>query len=303
MTRRLLHPAGALLCALLFFVVPVNAQELDADITVNASKIQGTNNSVFSTLEADLREFLNTRKWTNGQYSNLEKIACSFTLIVNEYTDDGTFQCELIVQSSRPVYNASYSTTVFSFRDTEVAFSYVEHDHLEFADDIISNNLTAVFAYYAYLIIGLDLDTFALKGGTEVLQKAENVVNNAQMLDASGWKAFDDDKNRYALINDYLNGSLEPLRQLQYDYHLGGLDEMAQNAERGRSNITKALSLLQKAKSNKPLSALPGLFTEIKQDELLNIYSKGTSKEKESVSDLLTNVNPSLSNEWDDLKK
>lgn len=303
--RSLSHFAALALCTLLLVLSPLSAgaQELDANVVVNASKIQGTNTSVFTTLESSIREFLNTRKWSNAQYSNREKIACSFSIIVNQYEDEGTFQCELIVQCNRPVYNSSYTTTVFNFRDTEFAFNYVEHDKLEFTDDIIDNNLTAVLAYYAYLIIGLDMDTFALKGGTDILQKAENVVNNAQMLDTNGWKAFEDDKNRHALINDYMNGSLEPLRQLMYDYHLGGLDEMAQNADRGRGNITKALELLQKAKENKPLSALPGLFTEIKQDELLNIYSKGTSKEKESVSKILTNVNPSLSNEWDELKK
>lgn len=279
------------------------AQELDAKVVVNASKIQGTDNAVFTTLETAISEFLNTRKWSNAQYSNREKITCSFNFIVNEYANEGTFSCELIVQSNRPVFNTSYNTVVFSFRDPAVAFSYVEFDKLEFSDDVVSNNLTAVLAYYAYLIIGLDMDTFAPKGGTDILLKAENVVNNAQMLDVAGWKAFDDDKNRHAIINDYMNGSLEPLRQLLYDYHRGGLDEMAQNAERGRGNITTALALLQKAKDNKPMSALPGLFTEIKQDELLNIYSKGTTKEKEDVSKILSNVNPSLSNEWEEMKK
>ncbi len=279
------------------------AQELDAKVVVNASKIQGTDNAVFTTLETAISEFLNTRKWSNAQYSNREKIACSFNFIVNEYANEGTFSCELIVQSNRPVFNTSYNTVVFSFRDPAVTFSYVEFDKLEFSDDVVSNNLTAVLAYYAYLIIGLDMDTFAPKGGTDILLKAENVVNNAQMLDVAGWKAFDDDKNRHAIINDYMNGSLEPLRQLLYDYHRGGLDEMAQNAERGRGNITTALALLQKAKDNKPMSALPGLFTEIKQDELLNIYSKGTTKEKDDVSKILSNVNPSLSNEWEEMKK
>ena len=288
-----------------FFVgrmTSASAQELDAKVVINSSKIQGTENSVFSTLEAAITEFLNTRKWSNAQYSNREKISCSFNFIVNQYANEGAFDCELLVQSNRPVFNTSYNTVVFSFRDTEVAFNYVEHDKLEFADDIVNNNLTAVLAYYAYLIIGLDMDTFAPKGGTDILMKAENVVNNAQMLDVGGWKAFDNDKNRHAIINDYTNGSLEPLRQLLYDYHRGGLDEMAQNAERGRGNITTALAQLQKAKENKPLSALPGLFTEIKQDELLNIYSKGTAKEKEDVSKILTNVNPSLTNEWEEIK-
>lgn len=291
--------------ALLLTVAPshLEAQELDAKVVINHSKIQGTDNSVFSTLETAISEFINTRKWSNAQYSNREKIVCSFNFIVNQYSDDGKFDCELLIQSSRPVFNTSYNTTVFSFRDKDVSFDYIEYDKLEYTDEMVSNNLTAILAYYAYLIIGLDLDTFAPKGGSDILLKAENVVNNAQMLDVDGWKAFDDDKNRHALVNDYMNGSLEPLRQLMYDYHRNGLDEMAQNAERGRGNITTALALLQKAKDNKPLSALPGLFTEIKQDELINIYSKGTTKEKEDVSKILSNVNPSLTNEWDEIKK
>ena len=279
------------------------AQELEAKVVVNHSKIQGTNTSVFTTLQEAMTEFINTRKWTNAQYTQRERIACSFNLIVNEYNDEGRFGCSLMVQANRPVYNASYNTTVFNFNDNAVDFNYIEHDKLEFSDEIIDNNLTAVLAYYAYLIIGLDMDTFAPKGGTEILQKAENVVNNAQMIGEDGWKAFGDSKNRHALVNDYMNGALEPYRQLIYDYHRKGLDEMAQNAERGRSNITTSLTLLEKAHQDKPMSVLPQLFTEIKKDELLGIYSKGTSKEKEEVARRLTLVNPSYSSDWEELKK
>ena len=279
------------------------AQELEAKVVVNHSKIQGTNTSVFTTLQEAMTEFLNTRKWSNAQYTTREKIACSFNLIVNEYSDDGRFGCSLMVQANRPVYNASYNTTVFNFNDNAVDFNYIEHDKLEFSDDIVDNNLTAVLAYYAYLIIGLDMDTFAPKGGTDVLNKAENVVNNAQMLGEDGWKAFGDSKNRHALINDYMNGAMEPYRQLCYDYHRKGLDEMAQNAERGRSNITTSLALLEKARQDKPMSALPQLFTEIKKDELLGIYSKGTAKEKEEVVRILSLVNPSYSSDWEEMKK
>ena len=279
------------------------AQELEAKVVVNHSKIQGTNTSVFTTLQEAMTEFINTRKWTNAQYTQRERIACSFNLIVNEYNDEGRFGCSLMVQANRPVYNASYNTTVFNFNDNAVDFNYIEHDKLEFSDEIIDNNLTAVLAYYAYLIIGLDMDTFAPKGGTEILQKAENVVNNAQMIGEDGWKAFGDSKNRHALVNDYMNGALEPYRQLIYDYHRKGLDEMAQNAERGRSNITIALALLEKAKQDKPMSVLPQLFTEIKRDELLNIYSKGTTKEKEEVIRILSLVNPSLTGDWENIKE
>ncbi|MBO5678546.1 MAG: DUF4835 family protein [Bacteroidaceae bacterium] len=281
----------------------LQAQELEAKVVVNHSKIQGTNTSVFTTLQEAVTEFLNTRKWSNSQYTARERIACSFNLIVNEYSDDGRFGCSLMVQANRPVYNASYNTTVLNFNDNAVDFNYIEHDKLEFSDDMIDNNLTAVLAYYAYLIIGLDMDTFAPKGGTDILHKAENVVNNAQMLNEDGWKAFGDSKNRHAIINDYMNGGMEPYRQLLYDYHRKGLDEMAQNAERGRSNITTSLAQLEKCKQDKPMSVLPQLFTEIKKDELLNIYSKGTSKEKEEVCRILSLVNPSLTSDWEKMKE
>ncbi len=288
---------------ILCFPKHITAQELEAKVVVNHSKIQGTNNSVFTTLQEAITEFLNNRKWSTAQYTLRERITCSFNLIVNEYTDDGRFDCSLMIQANRPVYNASYNTTVFNFNDNAVDFNYIEHDKLEFSDDIIDNNLTAVLAYYAYLIIGLDMDTFAAKGGSEVLHKAENVVNNAQMIGEDGWKAFDDSKNRHALINDYMNGAMEPYRQLLYDYHRKGLDEMAQNAERGRSNITTSLTLLEKVKQDKPMSILPQLFTEIKKDELLNVYSKGTTKEKEEVCRILSLVNPSLTSDWEKIKK
>ena len=301
MTKHITRYIMALLVALCS--MHVTAQELEAKVVVNHQKIQGTNTSVFTTLQEAMTEFINTRKWTNAQYTQRERIACSFNLIVNEYNDEGRFGCSLMVQANRPVYNASYNTTVFNFNDNAVDFNYIEHDKLEFSDEIIDNNLTAVLAYYAYLIIGLDMDTFAPKGGTEILQKAENVVNNAQMIGEDGWKAFGDSKNRHALVNDYMNGALEPYRQLIYDYHRKGLDEMAQNAERGRSNITIALALLEKAKQDKPMSVLPQLFTEIKRDELLNIYSKGTTKEKEEVIRILSLVNPSLTGDWEKIKE
>ena len=301
MTKHITRYIMALLVALCS--MHVTAQELEAKVVVNHQKIQGTNTSVFTTLQESITEFMNTRKWTNAQYATREKIVCSFNLIVNEYSDDGRFACNLMVQSNRPVYNASYNTTVFNFNDVAVNFNYIEHDKLEFADEMIDNNLTAVLAYYAYLIIGLDMETFALKGGTDILHKAENVVNNAQMIGEDGWKAFGDSKNRHALVNDYMNGAMEPYRQLMYDYHRKGLDEMAQNAERGRSNITTSLTLLEKARQEKSMSALPQLFTEIKKDELLGIYSKGTTKEKEEVVRILSYVNPSYTSDWEEMKK
>ena len=159
-------------------------------------------------------------------------------------------------------------------------------------------------AYYAYLIIGLDLETFSPKGGEEILQKCMYLVNNAQNLEYPGWKSFDDSRNRFAIINDYLDGGMEPLRQLQYDYYRKGLDTMAENPERGRSEITAALSLLDEAHKNKPLSLLPQIWTDYKKDELASIYNgKGTQKEKEKIYEMLFNINASQSNAWDLIKK
>lgn len=286
-------------------LMPLNthAQELDCKVVINSQKIQGTNKEVFKTLETALTEFMNTRKWTNQQYSQHERISCSFNITVNQYNNDGSFVCDIMVQSNRPVFNSSYNTTVFNFKDSEFAFTYKEFDQLEFKEDMLDNNLTAVMAYYALLIIGMDMDTFAPQGGTEVLQRVTSIVNNAEMLNATGWKAFDSDRNRHAIINDYLDGGMAPLRQLMYDYYRKGLDEMATNAERGRTNITTALTKLKEAKENKPLSALPVIWTDIKKDELVNIYSKGSQKEKEDISTMMSEINPSQSTSWNNIKK
>lgn len=280
----------------------IPAQELEAKVVINSQKIQGTSKEVFKTLETALTEFLNDRKWTNQQYATQERITCSFNITVNQYSDDGNFVCDLMVQSNRPIFNSTYNTTVFNFKDTDFSFTYQEFDQLNFQEEMLDNNLTAVMAYYALLIIGMDMDTYAPQGGTEVLQRVMNIVNNAEMLNATGWKAFDSDRNRYAIINDYMDGGMTPLRQLMYDYYRKGLDEMANNAERGRTNITAALSQLKEAKEKKPLSALPVIWTDIKKDELVNIYSKGTQKEREDISTMMSDINPSQSNSWNKIK-
>ena len=176
---------------------------------------------------------------------------------------------------------------------------------MNYNDQTIDNQLTALFAYYAYLIIGIDLDSFSLYGGTDILQLCMNLTNNAQDLGYSGWKAFETDKNRFAIINDYLDESMKPFRKLQYDYYRNGLDEMSTNAERGRTNITTALEEnLKKAHEDKPLSILPQIWTDYKKDELANVYKgKGTQKEKESAYDILLGINASQSNYWDKIKQ
>ena len=296
--------AGLLFC-LAFLLMPfrAQAQELNPTLTINTSKIQGTDKDVFKSLESAIKEFLTHQVWTEYHFADNERIQCSFNLIVNQYEkESGKMNCELTVQSNRPVYGSTYNTTVFNFRDTEVEFSYTEQDRIEYSPGITpDNNLTAILAYYSLLIIGLDFDTMSPNGGTDILRQVENIAAGAQSL-GSGWRSFDTKANRYSIINDYMNGTLAAFRQLQYKYHRQGLDDMTANADRGRATITESLSLLQQTRQAKSTSALPTLFTEIKKNELISIYSEGISKEKQQVKELLSQINPSLSNDWNTIK-
>ena len=295
--------AGGLLCC---SPSTISAQELQAKITINHAQISGTEKGVFDNLQQTLQQFVNNRQWTHLQFQKNERIICNFNITVTKYDrDQNLFTCKALIQANRPVFNSAYTSTLYNNVDDNFTFRFAEYDQLEFNEQQIDNQLTALFAYYAYLIIGIDLDSFAPKGGEDILQRCMNLTNNAQNLDYPGWKAFADDRNRYAIISDYLDGALEPFRQLQYDYYRKGLDEMANNAERGRTEITSALETgLKKAKENRPLSLLPQIWTDFKKDELANIYrGKGTQKEKESIYELLFSINPSQNKYWDQVKE
>lgn len=283
-----------------FLFCPATAQELDARVSINRQQVQGSSNSVFETLEKAITEFLNETRWTGLQFRQSERISCNFSITVKKYSEaDNSFEGSLIVQSTRPVFDSNYTTTLFSTNDPQFNFTYQEFDQLNFRADMIDNNLTAMLAYYAYLIIGLDMDAMASLGGTEYLQTAQTIVNGAQSLQAKGWKAFEDTKNRHAIITDLLDGGMEPFRKMIYTYHREGLDVMAENPERGRAGITRAIELLKQAKDNKAMSAWPQLFTEFKRDELLGIYKgKGAAKEKEAVVEILRRINASQNSYW-----
>ena len=294
--------AGLLCCS----PSTISAQELQAKITINHAQISGTEKGVFDNLQQTLQQFVNNRQWTHLQFQKNERIICNFNITVTKYDrDQNLFTCKALIQANRPVFNSAYTSTLYNNVDDNFTFRFAEYDQLEFNEQQIDNQLTALFAYYAYLIIGIDLDSFAPKGGEDILQRCMNLANNAQNLDYPGWKAFSDDRNRYAIISDYLDGALEPFRQLQYDYYRKGLDEMANNTERGRTEITAALETgLKKAKENRPLSLLPQIWTDFKKDELANIYrGKGTQKEKENIYELLFSINPSQNKYWDQIKE
>ena len=279
-----------------------SAQELQVKVTINHSQISGTDKSVFDNLQQTLEQFINDRQWTELQFQENERIQCNLNLTVQKYNrDESQFECTALIQANRPVYNASYTTTLYNNRDANFHFQFAQFDQLNFTEQTIDNQLTALLAYYAYLIIGLDLDSFSPLGGTDVLQRCMQLVNNAQDLGYPGWKSFEDSRNRFAIINDYLDEQMKPFRQLQYDYYRKGLDEMANNAERGRTEISTALEeQLKKAHDNKPLSLLPQIWTDYKKDERVNIYKgKGTQKEKQAVYELLSSINASQNTAWE----
>ncbi len=287
-------------------VLGINAQELQVKVNVNHSKIQGTDASVFENLQQTMEQFMNERTWTELQFQKNERIQVNLNVTVNKYNrDENRFECTALIQANRPVYNSTYVSTLYNNRDASFNFDFQQFDQLNFAEENIDNQLTALLAYYAMLLIGLDLDSFSPMGGTDVLQRCLVLVNNAQNLGFPGWKSFEDNRNRFAIINDYLDEAMKPFRQLQYDYYRKGLDEMANNAERGRSEISTALENdLQKAHQDKPLSLLPQIWTDYKKDELASIYKgKGTQKEKQRIYDLLMAMNASQNNTWEKITK
>ena len=284
-------------------VASAEGEELNATVNLNASKVQGTNTEVFTMLQDALAEFINSRKWTSNTYEENERIMCSFNFVVNSYSNDGSFDCSLMVQAVRPVFGSSYNSLLFKYEDASIKFKYQPYDRLEFIEDNLDNNLTAVVAFYVYTIIGMDLDSMGELGGSEFLNKALTIANNAQNLGDAGWRVGSNSNNRCSIIDDYMNGALEPVRRLMYKYHRLGLDTMFKDADNGRKAITESIALLNKAYEDRPMAYFTKLFTEYKVDEIVNVYSKCTPDEKRDVVKILTEINPSLSSEWDKITK
>ncbi|MDR2121222.1 MAG: DUF4835 family protein [Tannerella sp.] len=289
----------------LLFAMGIQAQssEVNVRLTINSDKIQGTNKQIFTTLQTALNEFANNKKWTNATFALNERIDCTFTIILNEMADN-RFAGEIQVLARRPVFNSAYTTTIFNFRDTQFDFEYTEFEPLEYTENTIESNLTATIVFYIYTILGLDFDSFAPKGGTAFLQEAQHIVTLAQsQMGWSGWKAFDSDRNRHALATALTENNGESFRQFWYDYHRKGLDEMAANADRGRTNIIAALPALTTFKTARPNSVLLQVFSDAKLDEVIAIYSKATTQEKQEGYKMLSNLYPAESIRLEAIKK
>ena len=278
------------------------AQELNCNININSEQVEGSNKSVFVTLKKSISEFVNNRKWTELTYANTERIECTMNIIVKKMDID-VFTAEIQVQSRRPVYNSSYYSTLFNFKDNNFTFKYKEFDQLEMNENTITSNLTAVLAYYAYIIIGYDMDSYSRLGGTPYFLAAENIVNSAQGADLTGWKAFESPKNRYALVNNLTDEAFKKFRSFVYDYHRLGLDEMTSNSANTRGKIAEGLPLIREANRARPSAIIISTFMDAKSDELVNIFSKGNQKEKTDAVEILSDVNPTQTSRYEKILK
>jgi hypothetical protein len=280
-----------LLFALTIQPQKLSAQELNARIQVNSSQIQSTDKSVYETLQKALFEFLNNRIWTNNVFNIEERIEVNFMLNITKQNSADEFEGTLQINSSRPAFNSGYSSPIFVYLDNNVKFQYQEGESLEF-NESTHNELTSLFAYYVYLVIGYDYDTFSSLGGTEYFQIAEKIVSNAQSSTSSGWKSFENRKNRYWLVENLLNQVYSAVREYYYSYHRKGIDEMQNNVSDGRTIIAEGLNDLLKVHRSKPSSFVMQILFDAKRDELINILSESPSSEAMRAYNLLKELDP-----------
>ena len=295
-----------LLCLGLLSIAPAltEAQELNARVTINSDQVQATNKQVFTTLQNALTEFINNKTWTDATFAINERIECSMTILITEIVSDNSFKGEIQVQARRPVYNSSYTTTLLNHRDTEFSFDYTEFEPLEYTENVLNSNLIATVVFYIYTILGLDFDSFSPQGGSAFLQQAQQIVSLAQAQTSwTGWKAFENDRNRHALATALQDNTSEAFREMWYNYHRKGLDEMAANPDRGRTTIIGLLPVLEQVKSTRPTSPLLQMFADAKLDEVVLIYSKATTQEKQEGYKMLSNLYPALTNRMESLKQ
>lgn len=278
------------LAPLLGLLPPAGAQELNCDVTVNTDQVQG-NSSVFQTLQDAIREYMNNTHFTNDQYAVNERIDCRLFFTIVEYAD-GVMKGDLQIQSSRPVYNSTYTTTLLNFKDTNIEFAYQEGEPLNFTVNTMENQLTAILNFYAYLVIALDRDSFAPHGGEEAFDRLKMIVQMAQSSGEGGWKAFEDKKNRSAVLSAFTDPGTSGLRDMMYDFHRTGLDEMFLSPDKGRAKITETLSNLQKVYDVDPMSVGLSMFKDAKLDELVNIYTKASQTERDKIVELLSPLYP-----------
>lgn len=283
--------SGILFFLLFVFSISVEAQELNCSVEINSQQVEGSNKDVFTTLQEAVSDYMNTTKWSNAQFAANEKIECKLFFTIKSYENE-LMSGDLQIQSTRPVYNSSYTTTLINFKDDKVEFTYRLNEPLIYSENTMESNLTAILNFYAFMILAIDFDSFSPRGGEQFYEKADAVVQMAQSSGESGWKAFEDNKNRSAVLTAYTQPSTAGIRDLLYQYHRSGLDEMSLSPDKGRAKITESLKYIKNVFDAAPMSVALSMFRDAKLDELVNVYSKAQQTEREDVYELLYQIYP-----------
>lgn len=284
---------------LLFATISLG-QELRCNITVIAELTGNENNTVFRTLEQQLTEFVNNTKWTEKNYKQNEQIDCSMVITVASYSND-SFSGSIQVQSSRPVFNSTYNTPIYNFNDKDFNFKYLEFQNLVFNPNQYESNLISVLAFHIYMILGLDADSFEFNGGLPYLKQAQIIANYSQQAGA-GWTLQSGPQSRFALVDNLLSPTFEEYRSTMYNYHINGLDLMAEDPRLGKEQIAVHLQQLRRMHSRRPNSFLMRVFFDAKADEITDIYAGGPSVNIADLSDLLNTIAPMYSTKWSSIR-
>ncbi|MCQ2310246.1 MAG: DUF4835 family protein [Paludibacteraceae bacterium] len=297
-----------LVYSLLLLSCVLSAQELNCNVIINHDQVQGTNVQIFTTLEQSIREFINTQRWTDMTVAEQERIECTIMIIVSQVSTDGLFTAQFQVQSRRPVYKTGYQSTLVNMQDNDCSFQYQEFDRLEFQPNQFTSNLSSLLAFYCYYIIAMDADSYSKMGGKPYFQQCENIVTVAQSAsigdsELAGWKAMSNNKNRYALINQMQDQAFQGFREYIYTYHRLGLDIMSDNVANGRARIAQDIEVLREANRARPATYVVYTFMDAKNDELVQLFSKGTDEEKKKVYDVCMAVDPTRQEQYDKINK
>ncbi|MEM1405878.1 MAG: DUF4835 family protein [Bacteroidota bacterium] len=289
---------------LILFWSALNAQEFNCRVTVNADQVQSSERSVFTDMENAFTQFINNREWTNDNFQNFEKIKCNMIITLeNTQTSIGNFQANVQIQSARPVYGSDYESILLNFADRDWQFEYVEAQPLQYNDNTFQANLTSILAYYVYIMLGLDYDSFSELGGTLYFQKALDVVNNAQQANRPGWNALGSTRNRYWLSENLTNSQMVELRRGIYKYHRLALDTFSDDPDNSRKLIVEVLREFRKVRNVYPNSILVISFLDAKSDELINIFSEGNLQVRREAYDILIAIDPTKSNSYEKIIK
>ncbi len=283
------------------FFVTAQAQELEVQVTINTPKLQTADPKVFETLKISIQEFMNNQKWTDDTYEQLERIKVDIVMTITKELSGNTFEADFSLQSTRPVFNSTYETPLFKHQDKDVTFSYQQFQPLEYSQSTFTDNLTFILAYYAYIVIGMDYDSFSPYGGEPYYQIAQDIVNRVPPTIASsvpGWRSVENNRNRYWLAENMLSSRIRPLRQAIYDYHRQGLDMMYQDPYAARAVMTLAIESLAGVNQTYPNSVIMQAFANTKADEIIEIYKAAAPQEKNSVIRVMEKVDPSKASNY-----